>query len=233
MRVRALGLRRPRAVQPQDLVDRLLGAVARVEARVRVLEDDLHLAAAARVAPWRERDGVERSRPQAVIVPAVGAVEADEHARDGRLARARLADDRQRAALARPRGRRRRRRRRRRRPCAARWPRGRAQPWRATSGRRSTAARPRGSSARGRRRAPRPAGARRGRRPGREAQRGANGQPSGASNALTGRPGIAVEAAHGRVDRRPRARERRRVRMQRAVVQARARAASRRSARRT
>ena len=40
----------------------------------------------------------ERSRPQARIVPAVGALEPDDHPGDGRLARARLADDRQRAA---------------------------------------------------------------------------------------------------------------------------------------
>ena len=76
-------------------VDRL----ARVEARVRILEDDLHLAAAAAGARCADRAGSERSRPQAVIVPAVGAVQADEHPGDRRLARAGLADDRQRAAL--------------------------------------------------------------------------------------------------------------------------------------
>ena len=45
--------------------------LARVEAGVRVLEDDLHLAA-ARLRSLPRRAGLDRSRPQAVMVPAVG-----------------------------------------------------------------------------------------------------------------------------------------------------------------
>ena len=86
-----------RAVQAQHLVERVLGAVTRVEARVRVLEDDLDLGPAA---PALGR----RARRRRAVAPAgddrAGGRpgQPDEHPRDRRLARARLADDRQRAA---------------------------------------------------------------------------------------------------------------------------------------
>ena len=80
--------------------------------------------AAAAALARRPRPGVERSRPQARIVPAVGALQADEHPGDRRLARARLADDGERAARPRRGTRRRRRRPARRTPCAGPRPRG-------------------------------------------------------------------------------------------------------------
>ncbi len=153
------------AVQPQHLVDRLLGAVTRVEAGVRVLEDDLHLAAAhaalaggahggAAIAPAGEnRAGARRREP-------------DEHLRHGRLAGAGLADDRQRAARGHP-------------QVDVRDGDGLAEPLvqprrlehRLTHGAppppARCAARPSGCSARRRRRAARAAAARRGRRPAR------------------------------------------------------------------
>ena len=72
--------------------------LARVEARVRVLEDDLHLARRAGGARAPLRAGVRAVAAEARIVPAVGPLEPDDHAGHGRLARARLADDRERAA---------------------------------------------------------------------------------------------------------------------------------------
>src|SRR6185312_16019270 len=93
----ALLLGRAGPVQAQDLVDRLLGAVARVEARVGVLEDDLDLAAAPAALLRRPRRG-------RAVVTARGdrargrRGQADKHPRDGRLARPGLADDRQRSA---------------------------------------------------------------------------------------------------------------------------------------
>ena len=176
----------------------------------------------ARRSLGAERAGVERSRPQAVIVPAVGAVEADDHPRDGRLARAGLADDRQRAALghrevdvvdgddvaellAQPAG------------LEHRLRHG------ASDRRGSPRQRPRSSRARRQRTSP-PSSASSGGRAARQAscaraQRGANAQPGGASNADTGRPGIAASRCAVAVDVGRARRERRGVRVQRVVVE--------------
>ncbi len=89
---------RPAVVQPQHLVDGRLGGLPRVQAGVRVLEDDLDLAAAPPPLAAPTWPGADRSRPQAVIVPAGRAFEADDHPGDRGLARPGLADDRQRPA---------------------------------------------------------------------------------------------------------------------------------------
>ena len=76
-------------VQPEHLVDGGLGGLPRVEAGVRVLEYDLHFAAAAAAIPGRP----DRPGP---VVPAGGdgaaggPLQADDHPRDGRLPRAGL-----------------------------------------------------------------------------------------------------------------------------------------------
>src|SRR5262249_25500736 len=87
----------PTVMHLEYLVDRRLDGLAGVEARVRVLEDDLHLAAAAQtlaLAPGRARAitaaGADRARGR--------ALEPDDHLRDRRLPGARLADDRERPA---------------------------------------------------------------------------------------------------------------------------------------
>ena len=87
----------PAVVQPQHLVDGGLGGLPRVEAGVRVLEDDLHLAAAAAAIPGRP------GRPGPVVPAggdgaAGGPFQADDHPRDGGLARAGLPDDGERPA---------------------------------------------------------------------------------------------------------------------------------------
>ena len=192
----ALGLRPPWCSRSTSS-SACAAALARVEARVRVLEDDLHLAAAP-PALARARAGRERSRPQAAIVPR------------GRRARGRRASwrssscpspTRRRSPASRPparRARRRRRRRARRTPCAGREPRATA------SGTRRLRRAPRRTARHARRAAPAraeqrtspPSSGSSGGRAARQAscasaQRGANAQPAGASNADSGRPGIA------------------------------------------
>src|SRR5207248_1070918 len=88
----------PTLVEPEDLVDGRLHRLTWVEARVRVLEHDLDLLAPASPVAGGARgsravtpagsDGA-RSRP----------LQADDHLGHSSLARARLAHDRQRAAL--------------------------------------------------------------------------------------------------------------------------------------
>jgi hypothetical protein len=84
-------------VQPQHLIDGGLGALARVQAGVGVLEHDLHLAAPAAAVTG----GPGRPGP---VVPAGGdgsaggPLQADDHPRDRGLTRTRLADDGQRPA---------------------------------------------------------------------------------------------------------------------------------------
>ena len=204
---------------------RLLGALARVEARVRVLEDDLDLAAARGGARCADRAGVERSRPQAVIVPAVGAVRPTSILAIVVLPEPGLADDRQRAAVRHREGRRRRPRRR--------------SPYSLRSRRLEDGLRhgaPTSGRPLGQRRAARAARMQRTRPPssastgGRaarhaswaKAQRGANAQPSGRLERATRAPRDRRQAVRAcAVDRRARAGQRRGVRVQRAVVQAR------------
>ena len=87
----------PAMVQAQHLVDGGFGALARVQAGVRVLEYDLHLAAPASAVPGGP------GRPGPVVPaggdgPACGPFQADDHPRDRGLPRARLPDDSQRPA---------------------------------------------------------------------------------------------------------------------------------------
>ena len=179
-----------------------------------------------------ERAGVERSRPQAVIVPAVGRVQADDHPGDRGLARPGLADDRQRAARPPPGTRRRRRRPARRTPCAG----PRALEDRPRS---FTQAPTRSSAQLGRPHAAHLAAGETAASSGASAavlaqgQRGANGQPAGASNADTGRPRDRGQAVRRRRRCGPGGGQRRRVGVQRLGRAAQRTPASRRSGRRT
>ena len=92
-----------------------LDALARVERGVRVLEDDLDLAAAAGTSSAR-RDARVTSSPSKRIWPARRLEQAEHEPAERRLAGARLADERRASRRRRPRTRRRRRRAR---PAAA------------------------------------------------------------------------------------------------------------------
>jgi len=88
----------PAVVDAQHLLDRRLGAVPRVEAGVRVLEDDLHFPAAL-PSFFRRTDRGAAVMATGADPPAGRAFEADDHLGDRRLSRAGLAHDRQRLAL--------------------------------------------------------------------------------------------------------------------------------------
>jgi hypothetical protein len=90
-------LGRPDAVDAQPLADAVADWRARVEARVRVLEDDLHAAPVRlelRAAQPRDVLAVEDDRPRRRLD------EAQEEPADGRLAAARLTDEADRLAAA-------------------------------------------------------------------------------------------------------------------------------------
>jgi len=73
-------------MQAQHFADGVLGGLPRIEAGVRILEDDLDLPAAP--APF-----ARRARRAGAVPPARGdravraALQADDHSRDRRLAR--------------------------------------------------------------------------------------------------------------------------------------------------
>jgi hypothetical protein len=84
---------RPAVVQPEHLIDGSLGGLPRVQAGVRVLEHDLHLAPAA--PPVRARPGGPGPvLPAGGDRPAGRPFQAHDHPRDRGLARAGLAHDR-------------------------------------------------------------------------------------------------------------------------------------------
>ena len=85
-----------REMDALHLVESAANALMRIEGRVRILEDDLHDSPASEALgparPAGQLDALERDPP------GRRRLEPDQHPRDRRLARARLADDSQRAA---------------------------------------------------------------------------------------------------------------------------------------
>ena len=91
------GLAREVAEPPEGAADRVAHGVTRVERAVGVLEDHLELSAERPRAPV-DRDGADLRVPQVDPAPG-GGLEPAQHPGEGRLPRARLADDGERPGL--------------------------------------------------------------------------------------------------------------------------------------